>query len=68
MRASVSLGSGRTVRLTLPQQQMCQLVMGYRSLDAIRLQHPQACAAEDAGALDALFPAGYPHMWGIDHF
>ena len=68
MRASVSLGAGRTVRLTLPQQQLCQLVMGYRSLDAIRLQHPEACAAEESAALDALFPAGYPHMWGIDHF
>ena len=67
-RTSVSFGTGRALKLTLPQQQVCQLVMGYRGLDAIRLQHPNACAPEDAASLNALFPAGYPHMWSIDHF
>jgi predicted acetyltransferase len=61
-------GSGRRMTLTLPQQRLCQLVMGYQGIDVIRWQHPDACAEADVHALRALFPTGYPHMWQIDHF
>ena len=70
-RANVALSSGtadRAVKLALPQQQLCQLVMGYRGLDAIRWQQPDACTDADVAALRQLFPEGYPHMWGMDHF
>jgi predicted acetyltransferase len=40
-RATVRFGRGRTIRLALPQPQLCQLVMGYRDVDAIRLQQPR---------------------------
>ncbi len=70
-RANVALSSGtadRAVKLALPQQQLCQLVMGYRGLDAIRWQQPDACIEADLPALRQLFPEGYPHMWAMDHF
>ena len=69
-RATVSLGSdgGETVTLRLPQQQLCQLLMGYRGIDDVRRQHPDACAKEVVTVLRALLPEGYPHMWSIDHF
>lgn len=70
-RAHAALGgepAARTVRLALPLQQMCQLVMGYQGIDALRWQWPDACSDADAAALRVLFPAGYPHMWAIDHF
>jgi predicted acetyltransferase len=60
--------AGRTAHLRLPQQRLCQLLMGYRGIDAIRREHPDACAAEDVALIRALFPEGYPHMWSIDHF
>jgi predicted acetyltransferase len=59
---------GRAVSVALPPQALCQLLMGYRGLDELRLHHPDAVAPEDLTAVGALFPAGYPHMWAIDHF
>lgn len=70
-RVDVALSSSttdRAIKLALPQQQLCQLVMGYRRIDAIRWQKPGACAEADMVALRQLFPEGYPHMWGLDHF
>jgi predicted acetyltransferase len=68
-RATIELGSaGGSTTLTLPQQALCQLLMGYRGIDAIRLQHRGACDEGALPALRALFPEGYPHMWSIDHF
>jgi predicted N-acetyltransferase YhbS len=69
--AAVALASargGRAVRLRLPQPLLCQLVMGYQGIDAIRWQRPDACAEEDVEVLRTLFPAGLPHMWSMDHF
>ncbi len=71
MRATVQLGDhggGRTISLTVPQQRLCQLMMGYQGIDAICWQHPDACNDADVELLRALFPTGYPHMWQIDHF
>ena len=69
-RATIDLGAGgeRVVRLGLPQQRLCQLLMGYQGIDALRRERPEACAAEDAPLIRALLPEGYPHMWSIDHF
>jgi hypothetical protein len=67
-QATIQLGEGRTARLTLPQHQLCQLAMGYRGVDAIRQEYPNAATPEDRALIRALFPAGYPHMWSIDHF
>ena len=66
--AVLPFGAGRTVRLALPQQRLCQLLMGYRGVDDLRIQHPDAVAPEDVEVIRTLFPAGYPHMWAIDHF
>jgi predicted acetyltransferase len=67
-RATINLGTGRTLALTLPQQRLCQLVMGFFSVDAVLRHHPTACNASDVTALHALFPAGNPHLWPVDHF
>jgi predicted acetyltransferase len=67
-RASLSFGGGRTVRLTFPQPRLSQLLMGYRGVDDLRTLHPDAVDPEDLPVVRALFPAGYPHMWAIDHF
>jgi predicted N-acetyltransferase YhbS len=66
--AVLSFGAGRAVRLALPQQRLCQLLMGYRGVDDLRIQHPDAVSPEDLPIVRTLFPAGYPHMWAIDHF
>ena len=66
--ARLALGPGRRLAITLPQQQHCQLLMGYRGIDDIAVEHPGAVEAEALPIVRALFPAGFPHMWGIDHF
>ena len=60
--------SSRTARLRLPQQRLCQLVMGYQGIDALRRELSEACSEEDVPLVRALFPEGNPHMWSIDHF
>jgi predicted acetyltransferase len=67
-RAVIQLGKGRSISLTLPQQSLCQLVMGFVSVDAVLRSHTEACPPPDVAALRALFPAGYPHLWPVDHF
>jgi predicted N-acetyltransferase YhbS len=66
--AVLPFGDGRTVRLALPQRRLCQLLMGYRGIDDLRIEQPDAVASEDLPLIRTLFPAGYPHMWSIDHF
>ncbi len=66
-RAGLELGDGPVLRIRLPQQQLLQLLMGYRGIDELWREH----CGDDAGdlaAIRALFPAGYPHMWELDHF
>ena len=42
--------------------------MGYRGIDELRLHHPGAVAPDDLPTVRALLPAGFPHMWALDHF
>ena len=66
-RAGLELGSGPVLRLRLPQQQLLQLLMGYRGIDELWREHGGGDAI-DLATIRALFPAGYPHMWELDHF
>ncbi len=66
-QAHLEFGSGSLLTIRLPQQQLLQLLMGYRGIDELWREH----GGDDAGdlaAIRALFPAGYPHMWELDHF
>ena len=54
--------------MTLPQPALCQLLHGYRGIDELRIDHPDAVDAAAVPAVRALLPAGYPHMWAPDHF
>ena len=65
-RASLACGAGRAVSISLPQQNLLQLLMGYRSVAELRLEFP-GCVA-DAGAVDMLFAGGEPYMYRLDHF
>ncbi|HET7769015.1 MAG TPA: GNAT family N-acetyltransferase, partial [Chloroflexota bacterium] len=69
-RATIQLGAGggRVARLALPQQRLCQLLLGYQGIDALRRERPDACDDADVPLIRALLPEGYPHMWSIDHF
>ena len=58
----------RVIGVRLPQARLCQLLMGYQGIDALRRAYPDACAEKDVALVRALFPEGYPHMWSIDHF
>jgi predicted N-acetyltransferase YhbS len=60
--------AGRAVRVALPPQGLCQLLMGYRGIDELRLHHPGAVTPDDLPTVRALLPAGFPHMWALDHF
>ena len=60
--------TGRTAHLRLPQQRLCQLLMGYQGIDALRREHAAACTEEDVPFIRSVFPEGNPHMWSIDHF
>ena len=66
-QAGIACGRGRTVSVKLPQQVLLQLLMGYRSIMELRRNWP-GCVAEEVAAVDALFPAGFPYMWRLDHF
>ncbi len=66
--AEVEVGSGRPLAITLPQDALLQLLMGYRGIGELRLEYPACAAEQDAGVVDALFPRGYPYTWQIDHF
>jgi predicted acetyltransferase len=68
MRASLRWADGPAVTLTLPQAALCQLLHGYRGIDELRIDYPEAVAAAAAPLVRALLPAGYPHMWSPDHF
>ena len=68
LRLTPDSASGRTARLRLPQQRLCQLLMGYQGIDALRREHSDSCAEEDVALVRTLFPEGNPHMWSIDHF
>lgn len=67
-RARSAIGNGATIEITLPQQILLQLVMGYRSIHELRLEFPTCVTEQDVGVVDALFPAGFPYMWRLDHF
>jgi hypothetical protein len=64
----IDLGAGPSITISLPQPQMCQLAMGYRSIDDLLVDWPEAVPAAGLPMVRALFPDGYPHMWPIDHF
>ncbi len=63
----LELGSGPVLRIRLPQQQLLQLLMGYRGIDELWREHGGSDAG-DLATIRALFPAGYPYMWDLDHF
>lgn len=67
-QAEIEIGAGRTLAITLPQQNLLQLLMGYRSIAELRLEFPACVAEEDVAAVEALFPGGHPYMWNLDHF
>ena len=67
-QAEVVLGVGRTVAIALPQHALLQLLMGYRSIHELRLEHPTCVEQQDVAPVDALLPQGYPYMWNNDHF
>ena len=67
-RAVIDLGDGPDVELRLPQDALLQLVMGYRSIDELRLAYPECVDAAAALSLAGLFPPGYPYTWAINHF
>ena len=66
-QARLELGRGSVLRIRLPQQQLLQLLMGYRSIDELWRVYG-GTDASDLATIRALFPAGYPHMWELDHF
>lgn len=66
--AAIEIGTGRTLAVKLPQQNLLQLFMGYRSIAELRLEFPACVPEQDVAAVDALFPAGHPYMWNLDHF
>ena len=68
MRATLRWGDGPALAVTLPQPALCQLLHGYRGIDELRIDHPDAVEAAAVPAVRALLPAGYPHMWAPDHF
>ncbi len=67
-QAEVVLGVGRTVAIALPQHALLQLLMGYRGIHELRLEHPTCVEQQDVAPVDALLPQGYPYMWNNDHF
>lgn len=67
-RAEIEIGAGRTLAINLPQQNLLQLLIGYRSIAELLLEFPACVVEEDVAAVDALFPGGYPYMWNLDHF
>ena len=67
-QAGIACGRGKTVSVKLPQQALLQLLMGYRSITELRRKWPGCVAEEELAAVDALFPAGFPYMWRLDHF
>lgn len=66
--AEIDVGAGRTLTISLPQQNLLQLLMGYRSIAELRLEYPACVTEGDAALVDSLFPRGYPYMWNLDHF
>ena len=66
-QAHLEFGSGSVLTIRPPQQQLLQLLMGYRGVDELWREHGGADAG-DLATIRALFPAGYPHMWELDHF
>ena len=67
-RAAIELGAGSTISIDLPQQHLLQLLMGYRSIEELRLEFPACVGEQDVAAVDALFAGGHPYMWNLDHF
>ena len=67
-RAALELGAGRALSISLPQQNLLQLLMGYRSVAELRLEFPGCVTDGDAGVLDMLFAGDEPYMWRLDHF
>ncbi len=67
-RAEMEIGAGRTITINLPQENLLQLLMGYRSLGELRLEFPSCVAEQDVAIIDILFPGGHPYMWNLDHF
>ena len=66
-QAGLELGSGPVLNIRLSQQQLLQLLMGYRGVDELWREHGDDDTGELA-TIRALFPAGCPHMWELDHF
>ena len=62
------IGAGPTLAINLPQQHLLQLLMGYRSITELRLELPACVDDRVVDVVDALFPAGFPYMWRLDHF
>ncbi len=66
-QARLEFGVGPTLQIRLPQQQLLQLLMGCRGIEELWREHGGADAG-DLATIRGLFPAGYPHMWELDHF
>jgi predicted acetyltransferase len=66
----VRLSDDATVRwsVSLPQMQLTQLVMGYRSVGDVTLDDNVDVSPDVAPLLDALFPVGHPWMAIPDWF
>jgi predicted acetyltransferase len=67
-RTTIELGAGSTISIDLQQQHLLQLLMGYRSIEELRLEFPDCVAEQDVGVVNTLFPEGHPYMWRLDHF
>ena len=65
-QAGLELRSGPVLQIRLPQQQLLQLLMGYRGIDELWCEHGDD--GGDLATICALLPSGYPHMWELDHF
>ncbi len=66
--ASTGSKTDRPATLTLSQDQLIQLVVGYRSARDIVNDPAVKVARDSVPLLDALFPKTHPYVWLADHF
>jgi len=65
---AVSLGGTQTHVVRLAQEQLIQLILGYRSVADLAFEGQVECAPELMPILDAVMPRGLPYMWHPDRF
>ncbi len=61
-------GGHRGVSMTIPQAQLTQMLMGYRSASEIQFDEGVDIPNAVLPWLDTLFPSGYPYIWWSDRF